>query len=123
MILYHGSNTVVYKPQLVTQNRALDFGSGFYATDNTAQAVSFAGKVYRRKKDGGPVVSVYEFLELIINEYNVAEEKAVEMLYSSTLYKGLEEEETKLWHLSAHALFDMFQEELSTGKITYPEEA
>jgi hypothetical protein len=44
------------------------------------------------------------------------------MFYSSALYKGLEEEETKLWHLSAHALFEMFQEERDTGKITYPEE-
>jgi len=62
-------------------------------------------------------------LELIINEYIVNDEKATEMFYSSDLYKGLEEEETKLWHLSAHALFEMYQEELETGKITYPEEA
>ena len=66
---------------------------------------------------------VPQILELIINEYNVNDEKATEMFYSSELYKGLEEEETKLWHLSAHALFEMYQEELETGKITYPEEA
>jgi hypothetical protein len=42
MILYHGSNVVVDKPQLVPQNRALDFGSGFYTTENKTQAVSFA---------------------------------------------------------------------------------
>ena len=35
----------------------------------------------------------------------------------------LEDEETKLWHLSAHALYEMYQEEVTTGKITYPEEA
>jgi hypothetical protein len=35
----------------------------------------------------------------------------------------LEDEQTKLWHLSANALFEMFQEEQETGKITYPEEA
>ena len=64
-----------------------------------------------------------QLLELIINEYKINEEKATEMLYSSELYKGLEEEETKLWHLSAHALFEMYQEELETGVITYPEEA
>ena len=66
---------------------------------------------------------VPQILELVINEYKVSDEKAAEMFYSSELYRGLEEEETKLWHLSAHALFEMYQEELETGKITYPEEA
>ena len=66
---------------------------------------------------------VPQILELIIKEYEVDDEKATEMFYSSELYKGLEEEETKLWHLSAHALFEMYQEEIETGKITYPEEA
>jgi len=66
---------------------------------------------------------VPQILDLIINAYKVDDEKAAEMFYSSELYKGLEEEETKLWHLSAHALFEMYQEELHTGKITYPEEA
>jgi hypothetical protein len=66
---------------------------------------------------------VPQILELVMTEYKVNDEKAAEMFYSSELYKGLEEEETKLWHLSAHALFDMYQEEVETGKITYPEEA
>ena len=66
---------------------------------------------------------VPQILELIINEYKVDDEKAALMFYASELYKRLEEEKTKLWHLSAHALFEMFQEELETGKITYPEEA
>ena len=66
---------------------------------------------------------VPQILELVMAEYKVDDEKAAEMFYSSELYKGLEEEETKLWHLSAHALFEMFQEEITTGRITYPEEA
>jgi len=66
---------------------------------------------------------VPQILSLIVTEYKVDEEKAAEMFYSSELYKGLEDEKTKLWHLSAHALFEMFQEELKTGMITYPEEA
>ena len=66
---------------------------------------------------------VPQIIELIMKEYKVDEEKATVMFYSSELYKGLEEEETKLLHLSAYALLEMFQEELETGKITYPEEA
>jgi len=244
MILYHGSNMVVDKPMLIPQNRFLDFGRGFYTTENKEQAISFAEKVYRRRRDGIPTVSVYHFddkaafaicsllrfnfpdeawldfvsahrngtyqgnayeliygpvanddifatfalyaggqlskeetinrlkvkklynqlvfssergisyihftgtldmrgevnsmeqsrlttilvflipqvLSLIIAEYKVTEEKASDMLYSSELYAVLEDEPTKLWHLSAHALFEMFQEEQKTGKITFPEE-
>jgi len=69
------------------------------------------------------VFLVPQILSLLMEKYNVDEEKAAEMFYSSELYKGLEVEQTKLWHLSANALFEMFQEEIETGKITYPEEA
>ena len=64
-----------------------------------------------------------QLLELIMKEYKVSDEKATDMLYSSELFKTLEDEKTKLWHLSAHALFDLFAEEQQTGRITYPEEA
>jgi hypothetical protein len=65
---------------------------------------------------------VPQIVQLIMQEYNLNDEKATELLYASELYATLEEENTKLWHLSAHALFDLFQEEQTTGKITYPEE-
>lgn len=63
MILYHGSNVVVSKPQLIPQNRFLDFGFGFYTTTNKEQAISFAEKVYRRSKQGGKYVSIYKIDE------------------------------------------------------------
>ena len=64
MILYHGSNVIVEKPKQVEQNRFLDFGSGFYTTENQEQAISFAEKVYRLRKEGTPVVNVYEIDEV-----------------------------------------------------------
>jgi hypothetical protein len=64
-----------------------------------------------------------QILSLIIDEYKIGNEKATELLYSSLLYKRLEEEQTKLWHLSARALFELFNEEQQTGMITFPEEA
>jgi hypothetical protein len=64
-----------------------------------------------------------QILSLIMVEYKIDDEKAAELFYSSSLYKRLEEEQTKLWHLSARALFELFKEERETGKITYPEEA
>lgn len=65
MILYHGSNMVVSKPRLIHQNRFLDFGFGFYTTTNKVQAMAFAEKVYRRRREGEKVVSVYELNEQI----------------------------------------------------------
>lgn len=65
MILYHGSNVVVAKPKLIYQNRFLDFGYGFYTTTNKAQAIAFADKVYKRRKEGNPIINVYELNEQI----------------------------------------------------------
>lgn len=63
MILYHGSNLTVAEPKLVVQNRFLDFGFGFYTTTNKIQAIGFADKVTKRRKDGVPTVSIYEIDE------------------------------------------------------------
>ena len=63
MILYHGSNVVVSDPRLISQNRFLDFGFGFYTTTNKAQAISFADKVFKRRREGGKIVSIYELDE------------------------------------------------------------
>ncbi len=63
MILYHGSNLTVSEPRLVVQNRFLDFGYGFYTTTNKVQAIGFADKVTKRRKEGTPTVSIYEIDE------------------------------------------------------------
>lgn len=63
MILYHGSNLTVSEPRLVAQNRFLDFGYGFYTTTNKTQAIGFADKVTKRRKEGLPTVSIYEINE------------------------------------------------------------
>lgn len=65
MILYHGSNLKILKPRLVEQNRFLDFGYGFYTTTNKIQAIGFADKVTKRRKQGVPMVSIYEIDETI----------------------------------------------------------
>jgi len=63
MILYHGSNLTVSEPKLVKQNRYLDFGFGFYTTTNKTQAIGFADKVTKRRKEGSRIVSIYEIDE------------------------------------------------------------
>ena len=69
MILYHGSNLIIPRPRLVPQNRYLDFGYGFYTTTNRAQAISFADKVTRRRREGTPSVSIYELEEAAWLDY------------------------------------------------------
>lgn len=59
----------------------------------------------------------------IVDKENISEAEATCALYESDLYAALEEEETKLWHLSPKALYELYAEEKATGKITYPEEA
>lgn len=63
MILYHGSNVIVSAPKLIEQNRFLDFGFGFYTTTNRIQAIGFADKVTKRRKEGKKAVSIYEIDE------------------------------------------------------------
>lgn len=63
MILYHGSSVMVSSPKLIRQNRFLDFGFGFYTTTNKMQAIAFADKVYKRRKEGGKIVNIYEIDE------------------------------------------------------------
>ena len=58
----------------------------------------------------------------LMEDRGIDEETAAELLYNSHLYSKLEDEETKLWHLSPLTLFDLLNEELVTGVITWPEE-
>jgi len=62
MTLYHGSNMAVVRPDLNFSRKNLDFGAGFYTTENKVQAVDFARKVMIRKGEKNQKVSVYDFV-------------------------------------------------------------
>ena len=59
MILYHGSNLEIGKPDLVHSRDNVDFGKGFYTTPIYEQAVKWCGKFKRRGQKG--IVSKYKF--------------------------------------------------------------
>jgi hypothetical protein len=63
-----------------------------------------------------------EVVALIAKNYKLSETDAAAALYKSHLYSLLEREETKLWHFSALTLYAMYDEEVKTGSITFPEE-
>lgn len=65
---------------------------------------------------------VPRLLRMIIEKQSLTEKEALTQLYASELYRQLEREETKLWHLSISTLYEMWLEEKESGHITYPEE-
>ncbi|MDD4593193.1 MAG: hypothetical protein PHG06_22655 [Parabacteroides sp.] len=68
-------------------------------------------------------VIISRLAQMIAKDMNIYDKDALSCLYSSKLYEKLEQEETKVWHLSVPTLFSLFVEEQETGNITFPEEA
>ena len=64
MKLYHGSLEVVSDPRIITPNRTLDYGRGFYTTTSYEQAEQW---VRRRKGTQHTVgyVNVYELADIL----------------------------------------------------------
>ena len=58
-IVYHGSNSKVYKPQILTNGFFKDFGYGFYCTNHEKQA-----KRWAITKKNNHVVNVYRIIDL-----------------------------------------------------------
>ena len=71
-----------------------------------------------------PVIAIITpgILRLLVEQRGLALEDAASLLYNSRLYQTLEDEETKLWRLGYPLLYDLLEEELTTGQITFPEE-
>ena len=69
------------------------------------------------------VLLVPQIIKEITDNEKIAEDMATESFYISKVYSVLENEETKLWHLSTKALYELYKQEKQTGKIDFPEEA
>jgi hypothetical protein len=61
-------------------------------------------------------------IRLIMENRGLSLDVAASLLYNSQLYMDLEDEKTKVWRLGFPLLYDLLEEELTTGKISYPEE-
>lgn len=73
MLLYHGSNVAVERPRLFKTDRRVDFGSGFYLTSSFEQAERWARIVTKRRGEGAPLISVFEFDERVLGELSTLE--------------------------------------------------
>lgn len=75
----------------------------------------------QRKFEAILVLIIPQVIGLIVEKHGVDEVTATGLFYESTVYSLLEQENTKLWHLSPLSLFYMYDEEKRTGNITFPE--
>ena len=75
----------------------------------------------QKKFEAMLVLIVPKVIGLIAQNLGLDEVTATKSFYDSQVYSLLEQEETKLWHLSPLTLFHMYDEECKTGTITFPE--
>lgn len=71
MKLYHGSSVVVEKPKIFLSDRRLDFGTGFYLTSSYDQAERWAFLTVKRRGEGKPIITSYDFDEGILPSLKV----------------------------------------------------
>ena len=62
-------------------------------------------------------------IRMIMEKKGLTNIEAIKKFYTSDVYAMLENESSKLWHLSPLTLYELFVEELATGSVNYPEEA
>lgn len=71
MILYHGSNLEVSRPDLLHSRKNVDFGPGFYTTPLRQQAEKWCLRFHRRGEPA--VVSIYSLDETVLRNFSVKE--------------------------------------------------
>jgi len=97
VLVYHGSNIAVEKPEIRKPNRNLDFGIGFYTTMNMEQAQGFS-RIVCNRRGGNPIISVYEFdyetaqKELALKTFKTADEEWFDFVCDKRLGKYTGEE-------------------------------
>lgn len=67
-----------------------------------------------------PII-IGDLAKKIVKEERISESEAIDKIYGSKLYALLEQEDTKLWHYSTAMLYSLLEEEIRTGKITFPD--
>jgi hypothetical protein len=60
MLIFHGSDILVSEPKILSSNRLLDFGEGFYTTSSLEQAKRWAKRVRERRNSRAEIITVYE---------------------------------------------------------------
>ena len=91
MLLYHGSNVTVEKPNIIQSERTLDFGTGFYLTTDFEQAKRWAILTTSRKKEVIPTVNVFEIedkVNLKVLKFNAPDKEWLEFVTNNRKNKN-----------------------------------
>ena len=64
MILYHTPNMEIKKPDIAFSRNSLDFGRGFYTTENRSQAEKYARRFFKQNESA--VMNVYNLDEAML---------------------------------------------------------
>lgn len=75
----------------------------------------------KKRFDSVLTILVVSLLEMITEREGLAEDEAMDGLYHSELYAGLEDEESKVWQYSTEMLYELYRSEKRTGKLELPE--
>ena len=67
-----------------------------------------------------PYISA-DLVAMIAEKQSIDAEEAIKKLYSSKLYSALEKEETKIWQYSTQMLYSLFEQEITSGNIDFPD--
>ena len=67
-----------------------------------------------------PVICA-NLIQMIAESENITEREAIFRLYSSKLYRLLEQENTKLWQYSTSMLYSLLTEERNLGTLSFPD--
>ena len=76
----------------------------------------------KKKFEAMLVLIVPMVIGMIAECYGIDEITASKKFYDSKVYSLLEQEDTKLWHFSHLTLFHMYDEEVRTGNVIFPED-
>ena len=76
----------------------------------------------KKKFESMLILIVPAVVKLIVDNAHTNEIEAADMFYNSKVYAKLEQEETKLWHLSPLTIYNMFAQEQKAGEVVFPEE-
>lgn len=91
MKLFHGSTIAVKEPIILTHQRLLDFGKGFYVTTNQKQAERWAAiKRKRLSHNAKPIVTIYQIATDLfsgekykVKEFPRADEEWLEFVFTN----------------------------------------
>ena len=56
-------------------------------------------------------------IQLVMENKNLSNIEAIKLFYNFEFYAMMENEASKLWHLSPITLYELFEEKLATGSI------